>query len=43
MKVEGDKIRIFFDYVDGGLVARDGPLTHFTIAPEDGDFGGHRR
>ncbi len=36
MAVEGDKIRIRFQHVDGGLVAEDGPLTHFTIAGEDG-------
>ncbi len=39
MKVEGDSIRIHFDHVDGGLVSRDGkPLSHFTIAGEDGSF-----
>jgi len=38
MKIEGDKIRLFFDYVDGGLVAKGGPLTHFTIAGEDRKF-----
>ncbi len=38
MKVEGDRIRLFFDYADGGLVAKDGPLTHFIIAEEQGDF-----
>ena len=38
MKVEGDKIRIFFDHIGGGLVAKDGPLTHFTIAQKEGDF-----
>jgi sialate O-acetylesterase len=38
MKVEGDKIRLFFDYADGGLVAKDGPLTDFTIAGEDRNF-----
>ena len=38
MKVEGDKIRLFFDYTDGGLVARDGALTHFIIAGEDKKF-----
>ena len=37
-KVEGDKIRIFFDFVGSGLVARDGDLTHFVIAAEDQDF-----
>lgn len=37
--VEGDRIRIAFDHVDGGLVSRDGkPLTWFTIAGEDRTF-----
>ena len=38
MKVEGDKIRVRFQHVGGGLVAKDGPLTHFTIAGKDGQF-----
>lgn len=39
MSVEGNKIRIAFDHVDGGLVSRDGqPLTHFTIAGDDKNF-----
>jgi sialate O-acetylesterase len=39
MQVDGDKIRINFDHVDGGLVSRDGqPLTWFTIAGEDKQF-----
>lgn len=38
MKVEGDKIRLFFDYADGGLVAKGGPLTHFTIAAKEDSF-----
>jgi len=39
MKVEGNKIRLRFDQVGGGLVSRDGkPLTHFSIAGEDGKF-----
>jgi sialate O-acetylesterase len=38
MEVQGDKIRLFFDHVDGGLVAKDGPLTHFAIAEAEGDF-----
>jgi sialate O-acetylesterase len=38
MKAEGDKIRLFFDHVGGGLVAKEGPLTHFTIAGEDKNF-----
>lgn len=39
MKVEGNKIRIEFDHVGGGLKSRDGkPLSWFTIAGKDGDF-----
>ncbi|MDP4275284.1 MAG: sialate O-acetylesterase [Bacteroidota bacterium] len=38
MKVEGNKIIISFDYVDGGLVAKGGALTEFTIAGEDRQF-----
>lgn len=38
MAVEDGKIRIFFDYVNGGLVARGGALTHFTVAGKDGKF-----
>jgi sialate O-acetylesterase len=38
MKVEGDKIRIAFDHVGGGLAAKGGELTHFIIAEEGKDF-----
>lgn len=39
MKIEGNKIRIEFDHVDGGLKSRDGkPLSWFTIAGKEGDF-----
>lgn len=39
MRVDGDEIRIAFDYVDGGLVSRDGqPLSEFTIAGKDRQF-----
>lgn len=39
MKVEGNKIRLSFDHVGGGLVSRDGkPLSWFTIAGEDKNF-----
>lgn len=38
MKVEGDKIRVFFDFAGNGLLARNGDLTHFTIAEEGKDF-----
>ncbi|MFT3936444.1 MAG: sialate O-acetylesterase [Chitinophagaceae bacterium] len=37
MKVEGNKIRINFDYADG-LTAKDGDLKEFTIADESGNF-----
>jgi sialate O-acetylesterase len=39
MQVEGDKIRLSFDHVGGGLISRDGqPLTWFQIAGEDNPF-----
>jgi sialate O-acetylesterase len=38
MAVEGDKIRVRFEHVGGGLVANGGPLTDFTIAGKDGEF-----
>ncbi len=38
MKVDGNKIRLKFDYVDGGLVAKGGELTGFAIAGEDKHF-----
>lgn len=38
MKIEGSKIRLFFDHVGSGLIAKGGPLTHFTIAGEDKKF-----
>ncbi|MCY3020984.1 MAG: sialate O-acetylesterase [Planctomycetota bacterium] len=39
MKVEGDKIRVSFDYVGGGLASRDGKdLTCFAIAGDDQRF-----
>ena len=39
MKNEGDKIRISFAHVGGGLKSRDGkPLTEFQIAGADGKF-----
>jgi sialate O-acetylesterase len=38
MKVEGNAIRIRFTHVDGGLVAKDGPLKWFQIAGEDQQF-----
>ncbi|HEY8666508.1 MAG TPA: sialate O-acetylesterase, partial [Tepidisphaeraceae bacterium] len=38
MKVEGNAIRLSFEHVDGGLVARGGSLKGFTIAGEDKKF-----
>jgi sialate O-acetylesterase len=39
MTIEGEKIRIAFDHVGGGLVSRDGkPLTEFMIAGADKNF-----
>jgi sialate O-acetylesterase len=39
MKIEGDKIRLQFAHVGGGLASRDGkPLSEFEIAGEDGKF-----
>jgi sialate O-acetylesterase len=38
MQVEGDKIRLHFDHVGGGLLVRDGELTDFTIAGKDRKF-----
>ncbi|MEZ4847598.1 MAG: sialate O-acetylesterase [Bacteroidia bacterium] len=38
MKKEGKKIRLFFDYAEGGLVCKGEKLTHFQIAGEDKVF-----
>jgi len=38
MKIEGNKIRLFFGYVGSGLVARGGELTYFKIVGEDKKF-----
>jgi len=38
MKIEADRVRIFFDHVSGGLVSKGGQLTHFEIAGEDREF-----
>jgi len=38
MTVEGDKIRLKFSHLGGGLVARGGPLKWFSIAGTDGNF-----
>ena len=37
-KVEGNKIRLFFKHVDGGLVAKGGKLKGFAIAGPDRKF-----
>jgi sialate O-acetylesterase len=37
MKIEGDKIRINFDFANG-LIAKDGGLKEFTIAGDDQNF-----
>lgn len=39
MKVDGDKVRLTFAHVGGGLKSRDGkPLSEFEIAGNDGKF-----
>jgi sialate O-acetylesterase len=38
MRVEGLKIRLYFDYTHGGLSATDGHLTDFVIAGADKKF-----
>ncbi|MEN6557209.1 MAG: sialate O-acetylesterase [Thermoguttaceae bacterium] len=39
MAVEGDKIRLQFDHIGGGLIAQDDkPLTEFTIAGDNQHF-----
>ena len=38
MDVEGERIRLHFSHVDGGLVAKNGPLTGFAIAGADRQF-----
>ena len=38
MQVEGGAIRICFDHVAGGLIAKDGKLPGFAIAGEDKHF-----
>ncbi len=38
MRVEGDRIRLSFDHVGGGLVAQAGPLRRFAIAGADRNF-----
>jgi sialate O-acetylesterase len=38
MKIEGGKIRLYFDHVGGGLMAKDGDLKGFAIAGKDKKF-----
>jgi sialate O-acetylesterase len=38
MKIEKDKIRIYFNYTGSGLVSRGGPPTHFEISGKDRIF-----
>jgi sialate O-acetylesterase len=38
MKVQGSEVRIRFDQVHGGLVAKDGRLAGFVVAGEDQKF-----
>ncbi len=38
LTVEGDKIRLTFSHLGGGLVTRGGPLKWFSIAGTDGKF-----
>jgi sialate O-acetylesterase len=40
MKVEGNKVRLFFDYVGGGLATKGGELADFAIAGADRNFVG---
>jgi sialate O-acetylesterase len=37
-KIEEDKIRIFFNHADTGLICRDAELTEFAIAGKDRNF-----
>ena len=37
-RIEGNRIRLYFDYVGSGLIADGGELTHFTIAEKGEDF-----
>jgi sialate O-acetylesterase len=38
MVIEGDRIRLRFKHVDGGLISKGGPLKWFTIAGENHRF-----
>jgi sialate O-acetylesterase len=38
MKVDGDAVRLNFDHVGGGLIAKGGDLKGFAVAGEDRKF-----
>ena len=38
MKVEKNKVRIYFDHADGGLITKGGDATDFYIAGDDQNF-----
>ena len=38
MRTEGDRLRLTFSHVGGGLVAKDGPLKGFAVAGADRHF-----
>lgn len=38
MTVEGDKARVKFDHIGGGLISKDGDLKRFSIAGADKNF-----
>jgi sialate O-acetylesterase len=38
LSTEGARATLRFDHLGGGLVAKDGPLTGFTVAGDDGVF-----
>jgi sialate O-acetylesterase len=38
MKTDGNKIRLYFDYANSGLISKDGELKEFIIAGSDQKF-----
>lgn len=38
MQVEGNQVRLFFDFADKGLMTKGGKLTSFEVAGSDGRF-----
>jgi sialate O-acetylesterase len=38
MKITGNQVRLRFDHVQGGLMAKGGPLAGFAVAGADGKF-----